>query len=82
MNLDTWDSLVTIIRDLFADPTLTINADTKASDVAGWDSVAHVELMIAVEEHFGIRFSTGEAAGMKNVGDMASLIDRHRQPGS
>ena len=78
---DTWNALVSLIREMFADNSLEITPETKASDVPGWDSVAHVELMIAVEEHFNVRFSTGEAAGMKNVGDMARLIDRHREKG-
>ncbi len=77
---DTWDTLVSIIRETFGDDTLTIERDTTASQVPGWDSVAHVELMIEVEERFGIRFTTGEAAGMNNVGDMAGFIERHLQP--
>ena len=76
---DTWDALVAVIREMFGDDTLAIDGDTKAADVPGWDSVAHVELMIAVEERFGIRFTTGEAAGMNNVGDMAGFLERHLQ---
>jgi acyl carrier protein len=77
---DTWNTLVIVIREMFGDDTLAIERDTTASQVPGWDSVAHVELMIEVEERFGIRFTTGEAAGMNNVGDMADFIDRHLQP--
>ena len=77
---DTWNTLVSIIRETFGDDTLTIERDTTASQVPGWDSVAHVELMIEVEERFGIRFTTGEAAGMNNVGHMADFIERHLQP--
>ena len=76
---DTLDTLTTIIRETFGDDTLTIERGTTASQVSGWDSVAHVELMIEVEERFGIRFTTGEAAGMNNVGDMSDFIDRHLQ---
>lgn len=76
---ETWNTLVAVIRETFGDDTLAIERDTTAAEVPGWDSVAHVELMIAVEEQFGIRFTTGEAAGMNNVGDMAAFIDRHRQ---
>jgi acyl carrier protein len=78
-HLDTWDTLLTVIREMFGDDTLAIGRDTTAAEIPGWDSVAHVELMIAVEERFGIRFTTGEAAGMHNVGDMADFIDRHLQ---
>jgi len=78
-HLDTWDTLLAVIRDMFGDDTLAIGRDTTAAEIPGWDSVAHVELMIGVEERFGIRFTTGEAAGMNNVGDMADFIDRHLQ---
>ena len=76
---DTWDTLVAVIREMFGDDTLAIDSDTKAADVPGWDSVAHVGLMIEVEGRFGIRFTTGEVAGMNNVGDMVEFIDRHLQ---
>jgi acyl carrier protein len=44
--------------------------------VPGWDSLANVELMVEVEQSFGIRFRTGEVAGLKNVGELVSLIAR------
>jgi len=74
---DTWNSLLQIIRDTFEDPTIEIRRETTAADVAGWDSVAHVQLVIAVEERFGIRLTTGEAAGLANVGELADYVERH-----
>ena len=80
---DIWNALTETIRDNFEDGSLDISADTTAADVPGWDSIAHVELMIAVEERFGVRFTTGEAAAMKDVGHMAEFIGAHleRQAG-
>ena len=54
-----------------------VTADTVASDVDGWDSVAHVELMIEVEQHFDIRLTTGEAADLPNVGALVAAVERH-----
>jgi len=54
-----------------------ITADTVAGDVEGWDSVAQVELIIEVEQHFGVRFTTGEVAGLPNVGALVAAVERH-----
>ena len=63
-----------VFMRFFDNPRLTVNTDTTAATVPGWDSLANVELMVEVEESFGIRFRTGEVAGLKNVGELVSLI--------
>jgi acyl carrier protein len=65
--------LTQIVRDTLDDDGVTLARSTEASDVDNWDSVAHVRIMIAVEESFGIRFETDELSDMPNVG---ALIDR------
>ncbi|MDR1600388.1 MAG: acyl carrier protein, partial [Oscillospiraceae bacterium] len=47
---------------------------TTAKDVADWDSLAHMNLIVAIEEEFGMRFTMGEVTGMKNVGEMLVII--------
>jgi acyl carrier protein len=59
---------------VFDDVSLVIDATTTASDVDGWDSLTHVNLIYAVEREFGIKFSTAEVQGMSNVGDFIDLI--------
>jgi acyl carrier protein len=44
--------------------------------VEGWDSLAHVNLVVAIEKHYKLKFSLGELEGLKNVGEMADLIAR------
>lgn len=44
--------------------------------VEGWDSQAHVSIIVAAEVHFGIRFRTAEFDELKNVGDLVRLIVR------
>ena len=53
-------------------------AATTADDVDGWDSLSHVQLMVAVERAFNIRFATAELTGLANVGELADVIDRRR----
>ena len=54
--------------------TLVLTATTTATDVEGWDSLANVQIIVAVEKRFGIRFRTGEIASIKNVGELVARI--------
>ncbi|WP_159993395.1 acyl carrier protein [Roseomonas sp. 18066] len=63
-----------IFRDVFDDDAITVDATTTAHDVEGWDSAAHVSLIVAAEMHFSIRFRTAELDTLHNVGDFAKLI--------
>jgi acyl carrier protein len=49
--------------------------ETTAGDVDGWDSVAHVMLILATERKFGIRFESYEIANAANVGEFVALIE-------
>jgi acyl carrier protein len=71
-----WDKLTQVFRDVFDDDQLTIGPKTTARDVEGWDSLVHIQLLVAVEKAFGMRFNTGEVAGLANVGEMVQYIVR------
>ena len=53
-----------------------IGADTVADDVFGWDSMAHVSIIVSIEEEFGILFEPAEVTGFDNVGQLIALIDK------
>jgi acyl carrier protein len=59
LKLEDWD-----IRD-----------DTLASEVPGWDSLNHVNVILAVEEHFGVRFKMAEVLKLNSIGDLQRLVD-------
>ena len=65
-----------VFQDEFDDETLHVTDATVADDIDGWDSLEHIDLIIAVERRFGIKFTMGEVNGMKNVGEMADIILR------
>lgn len=67
-----------VFRDVFQDDTLTIGPDTTANDIGAWDSLMHVTLMLEVESHFGVRFTTQEISTLKNVGELDALVTRRR----
>ena len=64
-----------IFRKVFNDKTLKVTPETSSPDIHGWDSLSHINLIMAVEVAFKIRFSPRELAKMQNVGDLARAID-------
>ncbi len=66
--------LTEIIRDQLDEDDIVLDMSTLASSVEGWDSLAHVRIMIGVEEAFGIRFQTSEITSLKNVGELVALV--------
>lgn len=70
------DQLVTIFRDVFDDDDLELSDATTADDVEGWDSVAHITLMFAIEQRMGVQFSDDELGGFKDVGELREAVER------
>ncbi len=73
--MTTLDSLTEVFRKVFDDPNITLAPETTANDVEGWDSLSHVNLIMAVENRFNIRFNHKEVVGFKNVGDLARCVE-------
>jgi acyl carrier protein len=63
-----------IFRDILDQPDLQITRQSSAKTVEGWDSLAHMNLVTAIQQHFKIRFALGELEELKDVGDMVDLI--------
>ena len=63
-----------IIRDVFDDEKLAITESTCAKDIDEWDSIAQMDIVLAVERHFHVRFRPEEIAAFKNVGDILNLV--------
>ncbi|MBV8059945.1 MAG: acyl carrier protein [Alphaproteobacteria bacterium] len=71
---DIISKLTTVFREVFEDPALNLTPDMTAKDVTKWDSLSHVDMIVSVEETFGIRLSTREVANLQNVGELISAI--------
>lgn len=67
-----------VFRDVFDDDAIVLRDGMTAADVAGWDSLMHINLIIAVEKRLGVRFATAEISGLKepgqNVGTFLALL--------
>jgi len=61
-------------RDIFDEEDLKISNETTAEDIEDWDSLAHINLVVAIEEEFNVKFALGELQSLKNVGEMVELI--------
>lgn len=68
------DKLNEIFRDEFDDESIQVTEGTTANDIDGWDSLAHISLLAAIEDEFNIKFTMGEVTGMKNVGEMTDIV--------
>lgn len=70
--------LLDVFRRVFHDDRLEVADATTAADVDGWDSMAHINLIIAIEKEFGVRFTPAEIASMRgegqNVGHLVGLL--------
>lgn len=71
-----YERLNKVFRDVFDDDDITVNAKTTANDIEDWDSLEHITLMAAVQKEFKVKFSMGEIASMKNVGEMVQIIEK------
>jgi len=63
-----------IMEDVFDVDDLSVTPTTSAEDIEEWDSLSHIRLIVAVERKFKIKFKTAEIEGLKNVGDLVSVI--------
>lgn len=63
-----------VFRDVFGDPSIELSATTTADDIPDWDSLNHVQLIIALEKEFSIRFALGELQDVRDVGALANVI--------
>lgn len=63
-----------IFRDIFDNDSLVISEQTSAVDIDAWDSLNNIQLIVAIEHQFGIKFDSEEMTSWKNVGDMITCI--------
>ena len=71
---EVYEQLNEVFRDVFDDDSITVNDATTSNDIEEWDSLEHINLIAAVEQEFGMRFSMGQVVSMKNVGEMVDII--------
>ena len=77
MNEDQiYKTLQKVFDETFLDE-INVTADLSAHDVAEWDSLTHISLIVHIEKAFQIRFQTGELDQTQNMGELVAVIKRH-----
>ncbi len=71
-----YTALTEIFNDVFMTDDIQLTPALTARDVPGWDSFKQIEIIVSVEERFGIKLSTREIDALKGVGDLADIIAR------
>ena len=67
-----------IFREELEQDELVLTDKTTAEDVEGWDSLSHVQLVVALEKSFGIKFTSREILSWDNVGDLIDCIEKKK----
>jgi acyl carrier protein len=63
-----------IIRDTFHCPFAEITRETTAMDIDGWDSLSHTDLIMAIEDRFGVELPADQMFDLEDVGELVDLI--------
>jgi acyl carrier protein len=74
MNQDQLFRLQRIFREVFDDPSLVISPESRPADHSAWDSVAMVQILLATEQEFGVRFSMETVTNIKSVADLLRAL--------
>ncbi len=73
------ETITATVRDELEDDSIVLTLQTRAKDVPGWDSLAHVRIVVGVEVAYGVEFNTNDVVGLKNVGDLVRLVESTRR---
>lgn len=63
-----------IFIDVLDNEDIVLTEDTVADDVEEWDSLANIQLVVAIQKEFGVKFTSSEISSWKNVGELVNCI--------
>ena len=71
-------SLEPIFCDVLDMEKITLRPEMTAADVTGWDSIAHIRLIVAIEQAFNVQFDSDEINSLESVQDLVSLVEKKK----
>jgi acyl carrier protein len=72
------EELLQWVADIFEEPRQNISINSVRDEIAGWDSLGVLTLMAGLDEKFDIRLKASEVSDLQSVGDIVSVIERHK----
>ena len=75
MNHNVSERVNGVFRKVFKNESISVNRDTTAKDITGWDSITHLHIISGMEEEFQIEITGFEVMNMENVGDLMDLLE-------
>ena len=76
MTASTLEQVRIVASDIFGVPTEKITAESSPETIENWDSMQHLNLVLAIEEKFGVQFEPEDIEEMKNIGAVATLVEK------
>lgn len=71
---EVFEKLNMIFRNNFDDEDITLGNDTSSADIEDWDSLEQINLVVAIQDEFNVKFNIDEVNAMKNIGEMVDFI--------
>lgn len=68
------EKITPVVREVFENPNMVVTSDLNADNVAEWDSVHHISLIVGIEDLTGLMFTSDELANLKCLGDFVELL--------
>lgn len=68
------EELQDVFRDVLDNEVIVLADDTTANDIEEWDSLTHIQLIVAIEKHFMVKFTSKEILSWQNVGEMVDTL--------
>ncbi|WP_047414395.1 acyl carrier protein [Cellulophaga sp. Hel_I_12] len=68
------NELTLLVQEVFENEEIKLTPETTANDIDEWDSINHIYLVVEIEKHFNIKFSSAQILSWKNVGEILDAI--------
>ena len=76
MTVSTFEQVRSVASDIFGIPAERITAESSPETIENWDSMQHLNLVLAIEEKFGVQLDPEDIEKMKNIGAVAALVEK------
>tara|TARA_B100001540_G_C15775607_1_gene628515 strand:+ start:402 stop:653 length:252 start_codon:yes stop_codon:yes gene_type:complete len=73
--IDIFDTIVKVFRDTLGQKNLKLSLDSSSADVGDWDSFFHIQIIVNIEQEFGVKFSIADIEEFRTIGDLLKIIE-------